>query len=112
MVVYGVLEAGFDQPFTLIRKHKVRTEMKKKSLSEPLLNVIARQVGRAAGTVARVTNLVAPEDTPAAQPPASRKRKKSKPASATRSSATKKNAGKSRARKPRSKTSRPSRKTT
>lgn len=86
--------------------------MKKKSVSEPLLNVIARQVGRAAGTVARVTNLIAPEDTPAVNPPASKKRKRSKPAAATRNSATKKKAVKSRARKSRSKTSKPSKKAT
>jgi hypothetical protein len=87
--------------------------MKKKSVSEPLLNVIARQVGRAAGTVARVTNLIAPEDTPAVQPSASKKRKKSKPAaSETRKSATKKRVVKSRARKSRPKTSKPSEKTT
>jgi hypothetical protein len=77
--------------------------MKKKSITEPLLNVIARQVGRAAGTIVRAANLATPEDTTAIATKAPKSRKKSRPATSS-GNPTKKKAPKSRPRKSRSKT--------
>jgi hypothetical protein len=85
--------------------------MKKKIVNESLLNVIARQVGRAAGTIARATKLVTLEDNAAVNPKkAAQPRRKSKPNASARAS-TKKKAAKSPARKSRSKTTSPRKKT-
>jgi Sec-independent protein translocase protein TatA len=69
--------------------------MKKNPENEPLLNVIARKVGRAAGTVARAAKQITGEENTAANP--AKTRKKAKPAAATKSA--KKKPAKSRTRK-------------
>jgi hypothetical protein len=76
--------------------------MKKKLIPEPLLNTIARQVGRAAGTIVRASKLAIPDGNAPAATKAGKSRKKSRPATSSRTAAKKKTA-KSRPRKSRSK---------
>ena len=77
--------------------------MKNNPENEPLLNVIARQVGRAAGTVARAAKQITGEENTAASPAKPAKtRKKAKPAAASK---TTKKAAKSRTRKSQPKSS-------
>jgi hypothetical protein len=81
--------------------------MKKNLANEPLLNVIARQVGRAAGTIAKASKLIAPEVLATVNlEKAAKPRKKSKLSAAPRKPTSKKKIAKSSARKSRSKPAR------
>ncbi len=81
--------------------------MKNNLANEPLLNVIARQVGRAAGTIAKASKLIAPEVNAAVNhEKAAKPRKKSNPAAAPRKPIRKRKVAKSPARKSRSKPAR------
>jgi len=77
--------------------------MKNNPENEPLLNVIARQVGRAAGTVAKAAKQITGEENTANPAKPTKTRKKAKPAAATKTA--KKKAAKSRTRKSQPKSS-------